>query len=138
MQEVRMQRVSLILAMIVCAVFSAGAVAADSILVLTHVRVIDATGTPAQPDMTVTIRGQHIAEVAKSAQAHIPAGAHIVDARGKYLIPGLWDMHVHTIFGDWLPRNEKVTLPLFVANGITGVRDMGGDLDVLKVWRSET
>jgi hypothetical protein len=45
-------------------------------------------------------------------------------------------MHVHTVFGDWLPRNERVTLPLFVANGITGVRDMGGDLDVLKQWRA--
>jgi hypothetical protein len=37
----------------------------------------------------------------------------------------------------WIPRNEKVVPPLFVANGITGVRDMGGDLDVLKVWRAE-
>ena len=46
-------------------------------------------------------------------------------------------MHVHEVFGDWLPRNEKVVLPLFVANGITGVRDMGGDLDVLKVWRAQ-
>jgi hypothetical protein len=45
-------------------------------------------------------------------------------------------MHVHTVFGDWLPRNERCPLPLFVANGITGVRDMGGDLDVLKEWRA--
>jgi len=45
-------------------------------------------------------------------------------------------MHVHTVFGDWLPRDEKVVLPLFVANGVTGVRDMGGDLDVLKEWRA--
>ena len=111
--------------------------AADSILVFTHVNVIDATGTPAQPDMTVVVHGQHIAQVAKSSQAQIPANARVVDARGKYLIPGLWDMHVHTVFGDWLPKDEKITLPLFVANGITGVRDMGGDLDVLKVWRAE-
>jgi hypothetical protein len=45
-------------------------------------------------------------------------------------------MHVHTVFGDWLPRNERVTLPLFVANGITGVRDMGSDLEVVKLWRT--
>ncbi len=135
-----MQRVSLILvlAMICGTGVPMRAVAADSVLVFAHVSVIDATGTPAQPDMTVTIRGQRIAEVTRSAQAHIPAHAQIVDARGKYLIPGLWDMHVHMVFGDWLPRNEKVTLPLFVANGITGIRDMGGDLDVLKVWRSGT
>ena len=112
--------------------------AADSILAFTHVNVIDTNGGPTQPDMTVIVRGEKIAEVAKSGKARVPAGAHVVDARGKYLIPGLRDMHVHTVFGDWLPRDEKVTLPLFVANGITGVRDMGGDLDVLKVWRSQT
>jgi len=65
-----------------------------------------------------------------------PGHATVVDGRGKYLIPGLWDMHVHTVFGDWLPRDERVVLPLFVANGVTGVRDMGGDLDVLKIWRA--
>jgi len=106
-------------------------------LVFTHVNIIDATGSPVQPDMTVTIHGEHIVEIARSDQVHFLPNARIVDARGKYLIPGLWDMHVHTVFGDWLPRNEKVTLPLFVANGITGVRDMGGELDVLKLWRSE-
>jgi len=113
------------------------AVAADSVLVFTHVNVIDATGTPVQLDRTVIVRGQRISEIGNSGQVQIPADAQVVDARGKYLIPGLWDMHVHTVFGDWLPREEKVTLPLFVANGITGVRDMGGDLDVLRVWRSE-
>ena len=112
--------------------------AADSILAFTHVNVIDTNGGPTQSDMTVIVRGEKIAEVAKSGKARVPAGAHVVDARGKYLIPGLRDMHVHTVFGDWLPRDEKVTLPLFVANGITGVRDMGGDLDVLKVWRAQT
>jgi imidazolonepropionase-like amidohydrolase len=65
-----------------------------------------------------------------------PAAATTVDGRGKYLIPGLWDMHVHEVFGDWLPRNEQVVPLLFVANGVTGVRDMGGDLDVLKEWRA--
>ena len=131
-----MRRVSLIVFIFI---LGAGlrAPAADSFLVFTHVNVIDATGTPAQPDMTVVVHGQRISQVTKSSQAQIPAGAQMVDAHGKYLIPGLWDMHVHTVFGDWLPKDEKITLPLFVANGITGVRDMGGDLDVLKVWRAE-
>jgi imidazolonepropionase-like amidohydrolase len=108
-----------------------------STFVFSHVNVIDATGAPLQSDMTVTVRDQHITAVEKSGNAQIPADAHVVDARGKYLIPGLWDMHVHTAFGDWLPPNEKVTLPLFVANGVTGVRDMGSDLKVVKQWRSE-
>src|SRR5580658_10415150 len=85
-------------------------------LVISHVTVIDTAGGPSQSDMTVVVKDQHIADVAKSADAHLPAHAVMVDGRGKYLIPGLWDMHVHTIFGDWLPRNEKITLPLFVAN----------------------
>lgn len=130
-----MRKTSLILfAIIVNGVLAA---AAHSPIVFTQVNVIDATGAPVQPNMTVVIRGQRIAEIGKSSHTRIPAHARVVDARGKYLIPGLWDMHVHTVFGDWLPRDEKITLPLFVANGITGVRDMGGDLDVLKVWRSE-
>jgi imidazolonepropionase-like amidohydrolase len=41
------------------------------------------------------------------------------------------------VFGDWFPRGKEVTLPLFIANGITGVRDMGGELDVLQQWRKE-
>jgi imidazolonepropionase-like amidohydrolase len=134
-----MQTLSFLQSVMIVGIFAIlpATVSADSTLAFTHVNVIDATGTPAQPDMTVIVRGQHITAVGKSAQVKIPAGARVVDARGKYLIPGLWDMHVHTVFGDWVPKDEKITLPLFVANGITGVRDMGGDLDVLKVWRSE-
>jgi imidazolonepropionase-like amidohydrolase len=60
-----------------------------------------------------------------------------VDGTGKVLIPGLWDMHVHMVFGDWFPRGKEVTLLLFIANGITGVRDMGGELEVLQKWRKE-
>jgi len=44
-------------------------------------------------------------------------------------------MHVHSAFGDWFPGGRDVILPLFIANGVTGVRDMGGDLDVLTRWR---
>ena len=105
-------------------------------LAFTHVTVIDATGAPAQSDMTVVVVDERIVDLGKSRDVRPPFGATIVEARGKYLIPGLWDMHVHTVFGDWLPRDEKVALPLFVANGVTGVRDMGGDLDVLKEWRA--
>jgi imidazolonepropionase-like amidohydrolase len=105
-------------------------------LAITHVNVIDTTGAPPRPDMTVIVRDGRIVEFGKSDAVHAPAGAKTVQATGKYLIPGLWDMHVHTVFGDWLPRDEKVVLPLFVANGVTGVRDMGGDLDVLKEWRA--
>jgi imidazolonepropionase-like amidohydrolase len=110
---------------------------ASTALAITHVTVIDATGAPPQADMTVIVHDQRIAELGKSSEVRAPVHAVIVNGRGKYLIPGLWDMHVHTVFGDWLPRDERVVLPLFVANGVTGVRDMGGDLDVLKEWRAQ-
>src|SRR3984893_11355161 len=119
------------------AVFAGAAAAAVSAVAITHVTIIDTTGAPPKPDMTVILKDQRIVKLGKSDAVPAPAGARLVDASGKYLIPGLWDMHVHEVFGDWIPRNEKVVPPLFVANGITGVRDMGGDLDVLKVWRAE-
>jgi imidazolonepropionase-like amidohydrolase len=127
----------LVLSFAVILVFSFVAAGADSPVVFQHVNLVDATGAPLQMDMTVVVEGKRIGQVTKSDHARTPANARVVDARGKYMIPGLWDMHVHTVFGDWLPAYEKVTLPLFVANGITGVRDMGGDLPVLRVWRSE-
>ena len=55
----------------------------------------------------------------------------MIDATGQFLIPGLWDMHVHSAFGDWFPGGRDIILPLFIANGVTGVRDMGGDVPVL-------
>jgi len=120
---------------------TAGAAAAREspgpVLALTHVTVIDTTGAPSLPDMTVVIEGGRIVDLGKSREVRLPRHTTSVDARGKYLIPGLWDMHVHTVFGDWLPRNERVTLPLFVANGITGVRDMGSDLDAVEQWRDQ-
>lgn len=97
-------------------------------LVITQVTVIDATGAPAQPDMTVVINGNRIAEVGKSEKVRVPGHARIVDARGKFLIPGLWDMHVH-----WY---EKDYLPLFIANGVTGVRIMWG-MPMHHQWRKE-
>ena len=126
----------LIAAGLALAGFIGAASAAAGTLAITHVEVVDTAGGPSRRDMTVVIRDGRIAELGSSSAVRTPAGARTVDGSGRYLIPGLWDMHVHTVFGDWLPRDERVMLPLFVANGITGVRDMGGDLDVLKEWRA--
>lgn len=111
--------------------------AADTPLVLNHVFVIDVASGAIQPDVAITIVGDRIVDIIPSAKLRAPKAARVIDATGKFVIPGLWDMHVHTIFGDWLPKNEKIILPLFVANGVTGVRDMGGDLDELKFWRTQ-
>jgi imidazolonepropionase-like amidohydrolase len=96
--------------------------------VITHVTVIDATGTPAQTDMALVIAGGRISEISKSSDLHAPPAAKLIDATGKFLIPGLWDMHVH-----WY---EKDYLPLFIANGVTGVRIMFGTSSHHE-WRKE-
>ncbi len=88
-------------------------------LVLTHVTVIDVTGGPSKPDNTVIISGDRIVAMGASSSLAAPPGAQVVDATGKYLIPGLWDMHVHL-------EDSKEYLPLFIANGVTGVRVMWG------------
>lgn len=99
--------------------------------------VIDVTGGTVAADSTVVLSGGRIVDVGKSAAVHIPHSAQVIEGSGKFLIPGLWDMHVHMVFGDWFPQSEAITLPLFVANGVTGVRDMGGELDVLQRWRRQ-
>jgi imidazolonepropionase-like amidohydrolase len=88
-------------------------------IVFTHVTIIDATGAPAKSDMTVIITGDRIREIGRTGKIQLPKDAQVVDATGKFLIPGLWDMHTHGL-------NTPQPLPLFIANGITGVRFMGG------------
>src|SRR4051794_1572474 len=85
-------------------------------LAVTGVTVIDATGAPARPDMTVVVTSDRITAIGKPGEVGMPEGARVVDGKGKYLIPGLWDMHVHTVGPSFLP--------LYLANGVTGVRDM--------------
>jgi imidazolonepropionase-like amidohydrolase len=100
-------------------------------LALTHVTMIDGTGAAARPDTTVLIRGDRITAVTAAESSMIPSDAVVVDGHGKFLIPGLWDMHVH------LAKAGANALPLFVANGVTSVRDMGGDFAEVLKWRAE-
>jgi hypothetical protein len=101
-----------------------------SFLAFTHVTVIDMTGAPPKPDMTVVIRGNRIASVGQTGRVRVPRGARVIDATGKFLIPGLWDMHVH------IKKTER-SLPMFIANGVTGVRNTGGIPEDLFRWRAE-
>src|SRR5271170_4570584 len=98
-------------------------------LAFTHVAVIDVTSGRVQPNMTVVIANGRIAQVSTKFHAKVPKDAKVVDGTGKFMIPGLWDMHVHSFFDDRAKSGRNITLPLFVANGITGVRDMGSNLD---------
>ena len=105
-----------------------------NVLAISDVTVIDATGAPAKPNMTVIITGDRITTIAKTGEVAIPKNAQVINGTGKFLIPGLWDMHVHTVFKS-LPETY---FPMFIANGVTGVRDMAvGDLGFLKQLRKD-
>lgn len=89
---------------------------ADPALALTGVSVVDVIRGEVRSGQTVVVRDGRIAQVEPAAGAAVPEGAVRIDAAGKFLIPGLWDMHVHFATPDYAP--------LFVANGVVGVRDM--------------
>jgi imidazolonepropionase-like amidohydrolase len=106
-------------------------------IVIAHVTTINPATSAVQPDTTVVITGDRITAVSPAALTPPPKGARIIEGRGHFLIPGLWDMHVHSAFGDWFPGGRDIILPLFIANGVTGVRDMGGDIPALFAWRKQ-
>src|SRR4030095_7320624 len=97
--------------------------AQSQLFALTHVNVIDATGSPVQTDMTVVIKGNRIIAVDKTSKVSIPNNASIINVSGKYLIPGLWDMHMHIM------HNADYSFPMLIANGVTGIREMWTKMD---------
>lgn len=102
--------------------------------VIDRVTVIDVAAGAARAEQRVVIEGRRITAAGPAAQVPIPAGTVVLDGRGKFLIPGLWDMHVHLPGAD----SETHALTLFLANGVTGVRDMSTGIDALLRWRSAT
>ncbi len=102
-------------------------------IVIHDVNVVDVVTGSLRSNSTVVIKDGRIAAVA--AAAHVrTADARLIDGRGRYLIPGLWDMHSHSL---WSPQVLRTFLPLYVANGVTGIRDMGGRLDLLATYREQ-
>jgi hypothetical protein len=111
-------------------------------LALTDVTVIDVAHGTALARQTVVVTGDRIAAVGLNSDVPVPEDAVQIDGAGRFLIPGLWDMHVHSST-DYNQR--QIFLPLYVANGVTGVRDLGGDclepcgplvnpVDTLRAW----
>src|SRR5205823_12053188 len=109
----------------------------DRPLILTNVTIIDVRTGTLHTSQTVVIDRNQIATVSPSGTTKLPANAALIDCTGLFAIPGLWDMHVHLSFGDWFPGSKEIVLPLFIANGVTGVRDMGSDLNVVQSWRND-
>ena len=101
-------------------------------LAITHVTVVDVAAGRLVAGQNVIVRGERIVAVGDTSRVAVPAGATVLEGRGRFLIPGLWDMHVHALFDAEVARTF---LPRFVADGVTGVRDMGGKVEVMRAAR---
>lgn len=95
-----------------------------------HVNVVPMDRERVLVDQTVLVRGGQIQEIGPTAKVELPDRAVVIEGQGKYLMPGLADMHVHLI-------GEEDQLALFVANGVTTVRNMFGSPEHLE-WRERT
>jgi imidazolonepropionase-like amidohydrolase len=99
------------------------------VLALTHVRVVDGTGTPARNDQTVIVSGGRIVAMGPRAGTAVPAGARVLELRGHTVIPGLVSLHEHTYFGgvrQTVPMN--VSAYLYLAFGVTTAMTAGSQL----------
>ena len=109
---------------------TAAAAQAPSSLAITHVAVVHVENGMLLADRTVTMAGDRVQSVVPGTAA-IPQGARVIDGQGKYLIPGLWDMHTHLSYA-----RSSAFLAL-IANGVTYVRDVGSRLSEIDEWRGE-
>lgn len=97
---------------------------------ITDVTLIDGNGGEPQEHKTVVIAGDRILSIQKAGSS-LPADTEIIDGKGKFLIPGLWDMHVH------LTYVADVACPALIANGVTSVCDLGGSLESVDWMRNQ-
>ena len=116
-------RVALIVLYLTVIMATSGSVARN-VTVITGATVIDCSGRPPIVNGVVVIQGNRIKSVGRQGKVSIPSGAVVLDASGKYVLPGLIDMHVH--YREW--QGE-----LFLANGVTTVKDLGNPVE----WISE-
>ncbi|WP_312238201.1 amidohydrolase family protein [Stenotrophomonas sp.] len=108
-------------------------------LIIRHVTVVDVEHASTVANQSVVVRGADIVAVGEdktiAAQWRAPQR---IEAKGRYLMPGLWDMHVHFGGGPELIEENKALLPLYIAHGITGIRDASGDLpEQVLQWRGQ-
>ena len=108
-------------------------------VMIRHAIVVDVEHGRTLTGQSVVIRGGDIVAVGDDAKlAGEWRASRTVDARGRYLIPGLWDMHVHFGGGAALIEENKALLPLYVAHGVTTIRDASGDLpEQVLSWRAQ-
>jgi|CXWL01.1.fsa_nt_gi imidazolonepropionase-like amidohydrolase len=102
-------------------------------LIIKNVNVVDVLKGKIVRSQTVVIEGSVISFIGRSTPREIPKNSKTIDGSGKYLAPGLWDMHFHLC---WADDNDRLLYPILLRNGITGVRDMGGDAGVMRRFKA--
>jgi imidazolonepropionase-like amidohydrolase len=128
-----MNRLHLHAALFVCALPTVlRAQASQPTLALQHVNVVDVRAGRVLADQTVIVEGKRITNIGPANSIRPPAGANIINGNTKFLIPGLWDMHVHAAWAGL----DSIFAPLFVANGVTDVREMFGALPTVRAWKT--
>ena len=113
--------------------FAAATLHAQAPIAITNVTVVDVAAGVLRANQTVVVQGARIAAAGDASRVRVPAGARVVPGRGAFLIPGMWDMHVH--IGGPLASAGRM-FGLFLANGVTGVRDMGTGVESLIALRT--
>ncbi len=108
-------------------------------VLIRHANIVDVEHGRVIGNQAVAVRGSDIAAVGDDAKVAVDWQAdQVVDAGARYLMPALWDMHVHFGGGPALIEENKSLLPLYVAHGITTIRDASGDLPKqVLAWRGE-
>jgi len=100
-------------------------------LIIDGVAVVDVVRGGVRSPMRVVVRNGRIVAVERAPRTSLPTeGDSVIDGRGKFLIPGLWDMHVH------IDTTEAWFFPLSIVAGVTSVRDMGGLLSRVREWKA--
>ncbi len=126
----------LLAGLLLCGCALAAEPSREHALAVTNVNVIDVTDGHVDRNVTIYIRGNRIQWVAKHAMLEHGEHLQVVNGVDRYVIPGLWNMHVHLVQDVPAGYTERVLMPLMIANGVTGARDMGGNLEQLKSLRA--
>jgi imidazolonepropionase-like amidohydrolase len=104
-------------------------------LILNDITIVDVANNKLIPHQTIVIVKDRILEVGANAIGKKYQSAQLIQAAGKFIMPSLWDMHVH-FGGDTLKEENKWLLPLYLAAGVTAVRDCAGDISLeVLAWK---
>lgn len=104
-------------------------------LIIKNINVVDVLSGKISPNQDVVVKDKMIYFIGYSFSETVPTNSKYINGEGKYLCPGLWDMHFHSC---WDKNNAVLLFPVLLRNGITGIRDMGGDLNIMKDFKSAT